>query len=307
MTNGKLISTQAIIAKVIADNGLNEDQIEITNMAEWVGEAIEKIGAVTQLDKKNKVLKIKDYQVKIPCDLHQINQVAYSRNDSTSAGKFSPMLKQTANFDVSWTKSSKSIDPYVHDERMLQMVKNMYNLVNDRDALDILNSDDNLKKTLTTLIQKASGQFGKISHTTTDLNQSNQYEYYIKPGYIVTNQRDGYISISYMSIPTDEAGLPLIPDMASYSEAIYWYITLKMKFKEYMSGELPRYIYHDIRSQWAFYRGQAYAEAMMPMEDDLQTINHVWNKLIPEINHHDSFMSGLTDQQIKYERNKIMR
>ena len=44
----KLTSIQSVIAKIIADLDLQEDYIKVTDILEWCGEAIEKIGAVTQ-------------------------------------------------------------------------------------------------------------------------------------------------------------------------------------------------------------------------------------------------------------------
>ena len=43
----KLISSNNIIAKVIADNNLQEKDMRIADIRAWIGEAIEKIGAVT--------------------------------------------------------------------------------------------------------------------------------------------------------------------------------------------------------------------------------------------------------------------
>jgi hypothetical protein len=43
----KMVSSKAVVAKVIADLGLREDKIKITDISEWIGEAMEKIGAVT--------------------------------------------------------------------------------------------------------------------------------------------------------------------------------------------------------------------------------------------------------------------
>ena len=41
-------------------------------------------------------------------------------------------------------------------------------------------------------------------------------EYFIKPGWIVTNRRKGFIKLAYKAIATDERGYPLIPDLTSY-------------------------------------------------------------------------------------------
>lgn len=45
----KLISSRSVIAKVLADLNIKEESLRISDMTEWCGEAIEKIGAITQL------------------------------------------------------------------------------------------------------------------------------------------------------------------------------------------------------------------------------------------------------------------
>ena len=62
--------------------------------------------------------------------------------------------------------------------------------------------------------------------------------YFIKPGWIVTNQKEGFIKLSYKAVATDGRGYPLIPDSSSYQEAIYWYVTMKLSFPKFMNGTL---------------------------------------------------------------------
>jgi hypothetical protein len=63
-------------------------------------------------------------------------------------------------------------------------------------------------------------------------------QYFIKPGWIVTNKRKGYIKLAYKAIATDERGYPLIPDLTSYQEAVYWYVVMKLTFPKYINGSL---------------------------------------------------------------------
>jgi len=63
-------------------------------------------------------------------------------------------------------------------------------------------------------------------------------EYFIKPGWIVTNKRKGFIKLAYKAIATDERGYPLIPDLTSYQEAIYWYVVMKLSFSKWYKGKL---------------------------------------------------------------------
>ena len=122
--------------------------------------------------------------------------------------------------------------------------------------------------------------------------------YFIKPGWIVTNKDEGYIRISYKTIATDERGYPLVPDLTSYQEAVYWYIVMKLSFPKFLNGQLGgkgkganQNAYFYIQQQGNFYRNQAYAEAMMPTSSDMESIKNEWNKLIPEWDSDQQFFS----------------
>ena len=131
----------------------------------------------------------------------------------------------------------------------------------------------------------------------------DELQYFIKPGYIVTNNEKGWLKISYDALPKDDKGYPLIPDLISYQEAIYWYITMKLKYPEYLNGRMNREIYYDLRRSWNFYRQQAYAEAMLPNEDGMKTIQNVWIKLVPELDSHDTFYYFTGKQEEIYNTN----
>jgi hypothetical protein len=46
MINNRMISSASVVAKVIADLDLREDEIRITDIREWIMESILKIGAI---------------------------------------------------------------------------------------------------------------------------------------------------------------------------------------------------------------------------------------------------------------------
>lgn len=87
----KMTSSKSVIAKVIADLGLNETEIPITDIKQWIGEAMMNIGSVNQLDHKVEILPLNGYQAKLPCDLERLNSVAYS---TCNCGGWIPMKKQ---------------------------------------------------------------------------------------------------------------------------------------------------------------------------------------------------------------------
>lgn len=303
MIDNKLVSSKAVIAKVIADLDLKEDEIKITDVREWIGEAMEKIGAIQQLEHKVENIPVIGYQAKLPCDLYRLNQVAFSFENSCG---WLPMRKVTNSFGV-YTKCDKC-DPnmIIGDNALIPLVKNLYNLIDDRSALDIINSDPNVKKTLSALVNQytipsVNGRL--IVGNPASLNGSLQYS--TKPGYITVNVPCGWVKISYHAIITDEDSMPMIPDNPSYFEAIFWYVAMKLSYPKYLKGQLNQNIYYDMKNSWNFYRRQAYAEAMMPGVDEIESIKNDWYKLYTEFDDHDTFFATTGDEQIIYNQNRL--
>lgn len=288
MIDNKLISSKAVLAKIIADLDLKEDEIRITDVREWIGEAMEKIGAVQQLEHKVANIQVVDYQAKLPCDLYRLNQVAFSFENGCG---WLPMRKVTNSFGV-YKKCGECI------------VKNIFNVNTDKEAIDILNEDANVKQTLSALVNQytiPSNNGRLIIGNPATFNTSLQYS--TKPGYITVNVPCGWLKISYHAIITDEDSMPMIPDIPSYFEAIFWYVAMKMSYPKYLKGQLNQNIYYDMRNSWNFYRRQAYAEAMMPTVDELKSIQNTWDRLYPENDEHCTFFEHLGDEQIIYNWN----
>lgn len=130
--------------------------------------------------------------------------------------------------------------------------------------------------------------------------------YWIKPGWVVLNKKEGFVKLSYNAIVTDERGYPLIPDLSSYQEAVYWYVMLKLNFPKFLKGSLGGMVrynqntYFYIQQQWNFYRNQAYAEAMMPNEDEMRSIKNEWTKLIPDWDSDDGFFKSTGSRQLNF-------
>lgn len=309
MINNRMISSNTVIAKVIADLQLQESDIRITDMREWCMEAILKIGAIQQYEHKVAILPIECHQVALPCDLYKLGQVAFS---FCNGGGWLPMRKATSSFGVFHDRECSN-EPcmLIPDTTMFPLVKNMFNLNTDREALDKLNEDTNLRQTLSILLNQwtvgtVNGKFvpGVVDHRDGTMF-SNELQYTTKPGYINTCMPRGFVKISYYAIYTDEDSMPMIPDLESYKEAIYWYVTMKLMYPKKLKGQISQGDYYDIRNSYNFYRKQAYAEAMMPTVDDLTTISNIYNKLYPEINDQDTFFSTSGDEQNIYNQNRL--
>lgn len=309
MINNRMISSASVVAKVIADLDLKEDQIRITDIREWIMEGILKIGAIQQYEHKVAILPIECHQVALPCDLYKLGQVAFS---FCNGGGWLPMRKATSSFGVFHDRECSN-EPcmLIPDTAMFPLVKNMFNLNTDREALEKLNEDTNLRQTLSILLNQwtvgtVNGKFvpGVVDHRDGTMF-SNELQYTTKPGYINTCMPRGFVKISYYAIYTDEDSMPMIPDLESYKECLYWYITMKLMYPKKLKGQISQGDYYDIRNSYNFYRKQAYAEAMMPTVDDLETISNIYTKLYPEINDHNMFFSTSGDEQNIYNQNRL--
>lgn len=313
----KLVSSKTVLAKIFADLDLKEDGNRVTDMMEWIGEAVEHIGAMKQLIHKvsgvdgEPIIKICKHSAALPCDLYRLNQVAFSFNEN---GPWYPMRAATGSFDK-WSdnecKTNCCVDLLsVEDRVLVETVKQLYvsqpnvpvygniNNLGYKEALELINSDIKLRGLVTMLLTDK----GYITqYNVGDTNMSQDLQYVIKPGYINTNVRDGFLKLSYHAIPADKEGYPLIPDMPSYMEAIYWYVTMKLKYPDYLNGKMNREIYYDIRRSWNFYAKQAYAESMMPNYDELESFKNNWLKIVPEVREHENFYSTAGERQHIYK------
>ena len=267
---------ESVIAKVLADLDSDDIRNRITDMREWIFEAVDKIGAPMQYIDNEQVLPIEDNQVPLPIDLHSLDGVAYAKQEN---GPWVVMLPTTKVF-------KEPVRRHRYQEQL------MPERITSQSQLYSINTTRYIDRML---LDK----------------QLDPPEYFIKPGWLVSNKPHGFIKISYKSIAVDERGYPLIPDLTSYQEAIYWYVVMKLSFPKFIQGNLSgknskysakysQQSYFYIQQQWNFYRNQAYAEAMMPTSGDMKNIKHDWHKLIPDYDADEGFFENVNKEQKFY-------
>ena len=262
------VSVRQVIAKVLTDNNLHEENHRIADMIEWAGEALERIGAFPQLEIKvtgkggTPLLKIENYQAILPLGLYGIIQAVYTPNENLP-GPYYPMRYSSGSFNAVPGKTLRV----------------------ENDPLDP--NDDT---------------FETRDEYFLETDRSVDYSYVVVGRYIKTNVKDGYIMLAYTSIPMDEEGYPKVPNNISFLEALYWYITMKLMYPKWVNGEVRTDVYSEAKRSWSFYRKQAYGEAMMPQGDQLESIKNTWNMLIPELNAEDNFFSTVGEEQNIYNQ-----
>lgn len=281
----------------MSDAQLGEYKFRVTDIKEWIFEAIDKIGAPMQYIQRESgvdgcpVFPLHEGQIPIPADLHSLSTVAYSKNErgpwipvKTNNGSFreKPELPHKHHRPINPGECEYCPHPVQDDKLMPEKINAQCQLygINHMRYLDRILSKDEL----------------------------NEPQFFVKPGWIVLNRKKGFVKLSYKAIATDERGYPLIPDNTSYQEAIYWYVMMKLSFPKFLKGTLgspkaPRAgseIYSYLQHQWNFYRNQAYAEAMMPTESDMRSIKNEWNKLVPDYNSDEVFFKTEGEKQLNY-------
>lgn len=278
----------------MADGGMEGTHFKVTDIREWIFEAISKIGAPMQYIQKESgvdgcpILKIEDKQVPLPCDLEHLSTIAYSTNKN---GPWIPVRSNNQSF-----KEFKPYDP-CHDH-----------FEHGECCEHEKHCDDHFMPIKITSQCQLYGINGmKYVERMLGNGEREDVQCFIKPGWIVFNRKKGYVKLSYKAIPTDERGYPLIPDLPSYQEAVYWYVMMKLTFPKYLNGNLggkgvnnAQNVYFYIQKQWNFYCGQAYAEAMMPTETDMRSIKNEWNKLVPEYDSDEVLFKPTGEKQLNY-------
>lgn len=276
---------ESVIAKIMADLDSTEVRNRTSDIKEWIFEAVDKIGAPMQYIRKEggtqdfPLLEIQDNQVPLPEDLVVLDGVAFSLSPK---GPWVPMTVSTSVFREPIPHHNKPQEPH-------QPMR--YKALTSQSQFYTENNMRFFEKAVT--------------------NYDRKPEYFIKPGWLVTNKQKGFIKLAYKAIAVDERGYPLIPDLSSYREAIYWYVVMKLSFPKFMEGTLSgrgtkysakysQSSYYFIQQQWNFYRNQAYAEAMMPTADEMKGIQNEWNRLVPEFESGDTFYKDINKRELIY-------
>lgn len=284
----KYTTCESVIAKIMADSDMSEKEMRVTDIREWIFEGVEKIGAPMQYIERESgvdgcpIFKIEDKQIPIPSDLTHLTAVAYSHGPK---GPWVPARTDNSEF-----KNSNN----------MQLFKSHKHLNAGCDYGFI-------HRPITAKCQLYGINGMKYLERALNHGLNDEPTFFIKPGWIVLNKDCGFVKLSYKAIATDKRGYPLIPDIPSYQEALYWYVMMKLNFPKYLKGKLggkgvnnAQNVYFYIQQQWNFYRNQAYAEAMMPTESDMRSIKNEWNKLVPEWDSDEVFFKSEGQKQLNY-------
>ena len=126
-----------------------------------------------------------------------------------------------------------------------------------------------------------------------DWTSNSQLTYKLNNNHIFTSFDEGEVMMVYLANPTDENGLPMIPDNIKFIKACQAYIGSKMILKMQIKGKAvnPR-AEQKIETDLAWYTGAADSAARIPSIDEMESWKNMFLKLIPEVNNHANGFSA---------------
>ena len=113
-----------------------------------------------------------------------------------------------------------------------------------------------------------------ISNNNPSFSLNTSITYTINNNYIFTNIESGFLEIVYWAFPTDDNGLPMIPDDVYYIRAIEAYLTERIGRKLWIQGKLARDVYQLFEQDWLWYAGKVRAKEAMPSLAQLESLKN---------------------------------
>lgn len=257
----KSCSIEEVIARIIRNTRI-QDSSFILDFNEWIPEAMNHMKTRYDLKESFADVNVVYHKGKLPCDLVWLEAVEF---EGVRLGK-----SLTAKHHATGHNIHGASDPIVNTPLFSSIITVSHNQTYfDEDNL-MYHSD----------IQPLEG-------STLDpecVQQPSKY-YDIEMDYIVTSFSKGTVRLHYRARPSDQNGLPLIPDNENYKEAIYNYVRAKMQGAGYKDTV---YREEELMRRFEMYAARAIGEITYPTPDEAEaSMNMV--RFIPPANYWENF------------------
>jgi hypothetical protein len=257
------VSIRQVIGRIIRNTRV-QDTAYIIDMAEWIPEAMEMMETKQQTIGEFARVPIVFHKGKLPCGLLYIDAVEHRGRRL----KYGNSVKNIRRPNV---RDNRAHDPTIQSA-----------WISTPFAYPAPNADQG-QLYFSTLI-KAN-----------QLPEHDHHYYEIEYGNILTDFPEGLVTIFYRATPTDEDGMPLIPDNSNYKEALYWYVRGKMIGAGFDDTIVKM---QECDQKFEFYAARAIAEIQYPSPDQMETRLATFARLIPKEDYFESYFR--IDEKEKY-------
>ncbi len=301
MSQVKLTSIERVLAGLYRDLSPSIELNE-SDMVEWAGEALEFIGAYTQMDEKVEYIRVDDYRALIPCGLHRIVQIAYKFTEgapsTTSALTTCDSTATTCTTGACVSCDTETCtDLCTHTSQLISNASLFLEYYKPGAFSQTPYYYNNFRP-----LRLAGSHFsqakGMHCENCVNLSSTCEHEYSVDHPYLRTDFKSGYICLAFVGQALDERGYPMIPDEVSYIEAIKKYIIYKVKYAEFLQGLLNPTIFAKLEDDWHWYCQQARGKANMPKTiDELENLKQQRVRLIPQQNSYYGFFGNMSSSE----------
>lgn len=114
---------------------------------------------------------------------------------------------------------------------------------------------------------------------------------------IFTSFKTGDIELSYKAIPTDDDGLPLLPDNPVFLKTLELYIKKEWFTILFDMGKISPAVLQNTQQEYAFKAGQCNNEFMIPSVSEMEAFTRMYNTLIPRVNEFSKSFRHMGDRE----------
>ncbi len=122
---------------------------------------------------------------------------------------------------------------------------------------------------------------------------------YITQSNILTSSiKDGWVTISYSAIATDDFGYPLIPDNESFKVALEYYIIHRTLEGLWSMGKITDKVFQYYEQKRHYYSAQATNSMTIKNMDQMETMFNALNRMIIDVNPQQTFYKNFGVKEV---------
>lgn len=313
-------SVNRIIGKLNRDLGLED--INESDIIEWIGEALEAIKANNSYEEQVAFIEVKDHKAELPKGLHAIIQIA--RNNCIDkynllSCKDSLCPKEVVNVIAESSDCGCNKEEPVSNCQKCSIKEgvcldcegrpiNDHQIAYYRPYFDLQyeyynwTNNNYYRQCFSPVRLTNHSFFGSLvcKENNDQLYHACKDEYNISGGALHLSFKEGQIAVSFLKQKLDEEGYPMIPDNISFVTAITKYILYRISEKRFYNNEQgseSRLVKSE--KDWHWYCKQAINESKSLTIDDYQDLIEQRNYLIPRLNKYYGFFGNLNTPESK--------
>lgn len=290
MNNNKYISAKELLGEIVA-HPLMKD-ITIERVVSYAVDFCRKWGSNILFEDKIAILQVDDFRATLPCDFYEllgirdfITKVSYRVSENI----FHKDPTDHSDLDISTI--------HLNDMSILEKKKTTEKLLFDelskapelRDELIIKSYKDAIEEYNSLLAKHLPGVSITDNNNNSVIKQPFDYTYKRNGNTLFLSTKNNVIEVAYQAIPSDEDGLPLIYDDATYIQALKDYIKLQHFTVLFDCGQLQSNVLVNAQSQYGFSARVLRNHFAMISPDEAQTLANIMGAMLTYRNHQSGF------------------